>query len=259
MEAFRVRSGDADLAAVKFGAGRRVLLAHPLVFSKAYVAGGVDVLGPRAEVAALDLRGHGETEAATLSLDAMADDLGAVLDALGWPSAAVGGTSLGAAAALRFALRHPGRVERLLLDLPGFGPGSSRPPEKAERLAEAFARADFEEAARRIAEGLSAPRAAAWTAALRADWTLYDPARLGPKLAAALRASTSWRVADRWPEDLAGIRVPTSILAVKGDPVHPWETAETMARTIPGARLSPRVPSLDPKTIAAQWAQELER
>ena len=128
MEAFRVRSGDAELAAVKFGAGPRTLLAHPMVFSKAYVAGGADVLGARAEVVALDLRGHGETEAATLSLDAMADDLGTVLDALGWPSAAVGGTSLGAAAALRFALRHPGRVDRPLLDLPGFGPGSARPP-----------------------------------------------------------------------------------------------------------------------------------
>ncbi len=254
MSAFRVRSAGAELAAVRFGSGPPLLFAHPLVFSKAYVP---DVLGARFDVAAFDQRGHGDSEGGGFSLEAMADDLGAVMEALGWARAAVGGTSLGAATALLFALRHPGRVERLLLDLPGFGPGSFRHPEQVERMAEAFARADFDEAARRITEGLSAPRAAAWTAALRADWRRYDPSRLGPKLAAVLRASTSWRLLERWPEDLAALRVPTTILAVKGDPVHPWEVAETMARTIPGARLASRVPSLDPLKIAAQWADTI--
>lgn len=249
-----MRSGDADLAVLRFGAGRPLLLAHPLVFSKAYVP---EILGERFDVAALDQRGHGDSEGGALTLEALADDLGAVMDALGWARAAVGGTSLGAASALRFALQHPERVERLLLDLPGFGPGSFRRPEQTEAMAEAFARADFDEAARRITEGLSAPRAQAWTAALRADWRHYDPARLGPKLAAVLRASTSWRLVERWPEDLAAIRVPTTILAVKGDPVHPWEVAETMKRTIPGARLALRVPSLDPSKIAAQWADTI--
>lgn len=255
MLAFRVRSGDADLAVARFGSGRPVLFAHPIVFSKAFVP---DALGARFDVAALDQRGHGESEGGALTLEALADDLGAVMDALGWARAAVGGTSLGAASALLFARRHPERVERLLLDLPGFGPGSFRRPEQTEAMAEAFARADFDEAARRITEGLSAPRAAAWTAALRADWRHYEPARLGPKLAAVLMASTSWRLVERWPEDLAAVRVPTTILAVKGDLVHPWEVAETMKRTIPGARLVSRVPSLDPLKIAGQWTENLE-
>lgn len=250
----RVRSGDADLAVARFGAGPPLLWAHPIVFSKAYVP---EVLGSRFDVAAPDQRGHGETEGGTLEAAAMADDLGAILDRLGWARASIGGTSLGAATALLFALRHPGRVERLVLDLPGFGPGSRRDPSKTERMAEAFARADFEEAARRITEDLSAPRAAAWTAALKADWRHYDPARLGPKLAAALRATAGWRLVERWPEDLAALNVPTTLLAVRGDPVHPWDVAETMARTIPGARLLPRVPSLDPVKIAAQWMESL--
>jgi len=254
MEVLRVPSGGADLAVARFGSGRPLLWAHPLVFSKAYVPAA---LGARFDVAALDQRGHGDTEGGAIEAAAMADDLGAVLDRLGWARASIGGTSLGAATSLLFALRHPERVERLILDLPGFGPGSFRDPAKTERLAEAFQRADFDEAARRISEGLSAPRAAAWTAALREDWRHYDPARLGPKLAAALRGTSRWRLVERWPDDLAALRVPATILAVKGDPVHPWEVAETMARTIPGARLLSRVPSLDPEKIAAQWAEAI--
>lgn len=254
---FRVRSGEALLAGLRFGGGPPLLLTHPLVFSKAFTTAGADVLGARFDVAAIDQRGHGESEGGAIEAAAMADDLGAVLDHLGWARAAIGGTSLGAATSLLFALRHPERVERLLLDLPGFGPGSFRDPAQAERMAEAFERSDFDAAARRITEGLSPPRAAAWTSALREDWRHYDPARLGPKLAAAVRGTLHWRLVERWPADLAALRVPTTILAVKGDPVHPWEVAETMSRTLPAARLLPRVSSLDPLKIAAQWVESL--
>lgn len=256
MDVLRVASGGADLAVARFGSGPPLLWAHPVVFSKAYVPAA---LGERFDVAALDQRGHGDTDGGPIEAGAMAEDLGAVLDRLGWARASIGGTSLGAATSLLFALRHPERVERLILDLPGFGPGSFRNPAKTERMAEAFERADFDEAARRITEGLSAPRAAAWTSALREDWRHYEPARLGPKLAAALRATAAWRLVERWPGDLAALRAPTTILAVRGDPVHPWDVAETMVRTIPGARLASRVPSLDPAKIAAQWIEELLR
>jgi len=254
MRSPRVLSGGAELAVARFGSGAPLLWAHPLVFSKAYVP---LALGERFDVAALDQRGHGESEGGEIEPLAMAEDLGAVLDSLGRPRSSLGGTSLGAATALLFALRHPERVERLVLDLPGFGPGSFRPPAKTEAMAAAFERADFDAAARVIVDGLSGPRAAAWEAALRADWAHYDPARLGPKLARALRGTSTWRILERWPDGLKALRVPTTILAVKGDPTHPWELAETMARTIPGARLLPRVPSLDPARIAAQWAEAL--
>ncbi|HYE97322.1 MAG TPA: hypothetical protein VEJ18_00360 [Planctomycetota bacterium] len=124
-------------------------------------------------------------------------------------------------------------------------------------MAAAFARADFDEAARAITAGYPPPRAQAWTEALRADWSGYEPARLGPKLAKAVRAAAAWRVAEPWPSALAGMRVPTEILAVKGDPAHPYEIAETMAATLPGARLHARVPSLSPAKIAEQWVSVL--
>jgi pimeloyl-ACP methyl ester carboxylesterase len=254
LEPFRVRHNGADLAGVRFGQGRPLLLVHPIVFSKAFYVAAADVFGARFSCAAFDQRGHGESQG-TVELEGMTEDIGAVLDHLGWEAAILGGTSLGAATTLRYALRHPGRVTLLLQDLPGFGPGTVRTSDRTERMAEAFEKGDLDEAARRTVEGLSPHRAKAWRDALEADWRHYDPAVIGPKMAEALRGTRSWKIVDRWPEDLARLAVPTSILALQGDPSHPYEVAQAMARTIPQATLVPRIPSLSPATIARQWVE----
>jgi pimeloyl-ACP methyl ester carboxylesterase len=257
VERFTVSGPGFEIACARFGQGTPLLLAHPVVFSKAYFAQAAEAWGARFECVALDQRGHGETEGA-VEPEAMVEDVGRVLDHLGWERSAMGGTSLGAATTLAFALRHPERVTALVQDLPGFGPGASRNPSKTEGMAEAFARSDFEEAARRATEGMGAPRAKAWREALLNDWKHYDPARLGPKIAAALRATAGWKVVERWPDDLSRLFMPVRILAVEGDPVHPMEVARTMARAIPGARLVPRVQSLFAAAIARQWTEVLE-
>ena len=252
MESFRIASGPASLACVRSGRGSPLLLAHPIVFSKAFWA--LDVFAEQFDVAALDQRGHGDSTG-PVDLDGMAEDLGAVMDHLGWREAAVGGTSLGAATTLRFALGHPELVTLLVQDLPGFGPASRRDPARTARLSEAFETGDLDLGARRITEGMGAPRARAWQEALAADWRHYDPALLGPKLAQALRSTLAWRVVDRWPEDLARLSMPVRILAVQGDPTHPYETAQAMAGAIPNATLVARVPSLSPEAIARQWIE----
>lgn len=238
---------------VRAGKGPPLLLVHPILFSKAFWA--IDAFAERFEVAAFDQRGHGESTGEGIDLDGMAEDVGRVLDHLGWERATLGGTSLGAATTLRFALRHPGRASLLVQDLPGFGPGSPRDLARTERLAGAFQAGDLEEGARRITEGFGASRARAWQEALAADWRHYEAATLGPKLAAALRGTLGWRVVERWPDDLARLAVPTRILALQNDPTHPYEVAQAMARTIPGAKLIPRVPSLTPAAIARQWLE----
>jgi hypothetical protein len=124
-------------------------------------------------------------------------------------------------------------------------------------MAAAFEAADFAAAERAIVEGMAAPRARAWGEALRADWANYEPSALGPKLAAALRAAAVWKVAEPWPSALGAIRARTAVLGVKGDPVHPWEAAAEIAGAIPGARLVPRVLSLDRAAIARQWVEVL--
>ncbi len=255
---FRVPSSSgADLACLRFGEGPPLLLAHPLVFSKAYYAAAAAVFGTKYTCVAFDQRGHGDTTASTISPAAMADDVGAVLDAMKWDKAAMGGTSLGAASTLLFALRSPARVSFLIQDLPGFGPASFRDPSKTSRIAASFEDADLEDAARQITSGMAEPRAKAWTEALFTDWKNYDPKALSNKLAWVLRNTSSWRIVGRWPDELQKLTMPVRIFAVQGDPVHPWDTAQTMARTIKGARLSPRVQSLSADAIATQWLDAL--
>jgi pimeloyl-ACP methyl ester carboxylesterase len=79
-----------------------------------------------------DLRGSGRSiHGGELSWDRLADDVAALLDHLGLERAIVGGTSMGSAVALRFALRHPRRLHGLILMSPIY-PGADRPlPEAA--------------------------------------------------------------------------------------------------------------------------------
>jgi len=255
---FRVPSSSGtDLACVRFGEGPPLLLAHPIIFSKAYFTAAAPVLGAKFSCVVYDQRGHGDTVASAISPAGMADDVAAVLDAMKWDKAAIGGTSLGAASTLIFALRSPARVSMLIQDLPGFGPASFRDPTRASRIAASFEDADMEDAAKQITLGMSEPRAKAWTEALFNDWKNYDPKALSNKLAWALRNTSSWRIVGRWPDELQKLTMPVRIFGVQGDSVHPWDAAQTMARTIKGARLSPRVQSLSADAIANQWIDAL--
>lgn len=258
IENFKVASSSGtELSCVRFGEGPPLLLAHPLVFSKVYFTAAAAVFGEKFSCVAFDQRGHGETTASTISPAAMADDVGAILDAMKWDKAAIGGTSLGALSTLLFALRSPARVTFLIQDLPGFGPASFRDPSKTSRIAASFEDADLEDAARQITGSMSEPRAKAWTEALFADWKNYDAKTLSNKLAWVLRNTSEWRIVGRWPDELQKLTMPVRIFAVQGDPIHPWDTAQTMARTIKGARLSPRVQSLSADAIAKQWVDAL--
>lgn len=70
-----------------------------------------------APVVSMDLRGHGRSgHAASYTLDDFRDDLAFVVDELNLSKVDVVGHSLGAHAALRFAMADPGRVNRLVLE-----------------------------------------------------------------------------------------------------------------------------------------------
>lgn len=250
---FRVQSKGADLACIKFGEGPPLLLAHPVLFSKAFYAAGAEVFGSKHTCVAFDQRCHGETASSLITLPDLAADIGAILDHMKWDKAAIGGTSFGAATTLIYALSNPGRVSYLIQDLPGFGPATFRDPFQTSRISAALEDGDLDDAAAQITSGMSEPRAKAWKDALFADWNHYDRAKIAPKMAGALRAASGWRIVGRWPDELQKLTMPVSIFGVQGDSVHPWDTAQTMARTIKGARLSNRVQSLSASAIAQQW------
>ena len=91
----------------------------------------LEPLAAQGPVIALDLPGHGGStkEVGEASLDSLARDIGAALDALGVTRARLVGHSLGAAVALRLEALRPGLAEALVLIAPAYLPGGKLDPE----------------------------------------------------------------------------------------------------------------------------------
>ena len=180
-------------------------------------------------LATYDQRGHGAatplTRAADYAVEAFVADAVAVLDALGWERATVGGLSMGASVALRLALDHPERVELLLLAAPAFGWEPSAAVERFDELADGIEALGVEgilERMRAAGEGrspASEQRIASWAAHDRASLVL------------ALRTIGRWAPL-RDPAELDELRTSAVVLAWPDDPMHPLELAESCARAL---------------------------
>jgi pimeloyl-ACP methyl ester carboxylesterase len=117
-ERFDVPVAGGELAAYRWpGGGPVVLAAHGITSnhrSWGVVAGALD---GEATLVAPDLRGRGRSNhlPAPYSIPGHADDLAAVLDAVGVERAVVAGHSMGGFVALALAERHPDRVSAVVL------------------------------------------------------------------------------------------------------------------------------------------------
>ena len=112
-----VDCGGARLHVEERGAGPALLLVHGFPHDAALWRPQLDGLADVAHVVAPELRGLGRSASgdAPATMDAYADDLACVLDALGIERAVVGGLSMGGYVALAFWRRHPARVRALVL------------------------------------------------------------------------------------------------------------------------------------------------
>jgi pimeloyl-ACP methyl ester carboxylesterase len=177
-----------------------------------------------------DQRGAGRSVfGGELSWELLADDLAALLDHLGLERAVVGGSSGGSATALAFALRHPERVQALVLVWPLY-PGSAHGLPQAAQVA--MDRMD-DHGRRAVAEGIEAviPLYAALPEPMRsgaiATARTFDPA----SIAATTRFLASGAQPMTRTEELAALEMP--VLVVPGiDPEHPAEIALGYARVI---------------------------
>lgn len=96
------------------GAGEPVVLVHGNTGSGLWYSRAMDLPGFRA--VAPDLPNFGDSDGIDMAdIDVYADWLLAFLDAVGIPVAPVVGHSLGGAVTISLAVRHPGRVSKLLL------------------------------------------------------------------------------------------------------------------------------------------------
>jgi pimeloyl-ACP methyl ester carboxylesterase len=125
----RVAGPEGKLAVDDGGSGDAIVFVHALAGNTRHWSGQLDHLRKSRRAVALDLRGHGKSEAprnGEYSIEAQAEDVGAVADALGLERFALVGHSMGAGVALGYAGAHPERVTHLLLADP-VGDGTQTP------------------------------------------------------------------------------------------------------------------------------------
>jgi 3-oxoadipate enol-lactonase len=119
----------------------RLVLIHSLALDQTVWDDVAARLAADVDLLTYDCRGHGRStrRAGPFTADLFATDLAALLDHVGWASAAVAGCSMGGCVALAFAAHEPGRAERLgLIDTTAwYGEGAAA--RFAERAAEARA------------------------------------------------------------------------------------------------------------------------
>jgi len=98
--------------------GVPVVFVHAFGGNLSHWSGQLKHLRPDRRAIAFDLRGHGGSQAprdADYAVDSLAEDIGAVADALALTRFVLVGHSLGGAAAIAFACNHPDRVAGLVL------------------------------------------------------------------------------------------------------------------------------------------------
>jgi 3-oxoadipate enol-lactonase len=213
------------------GAGTApLLLLHPFPFDRRYWAATAAALSSKRRVITVDARGFGESDAAgSFTIADLADDLAALLDGLGVPSAVVAGLSMGGYVALAFAQRHPDRLAALI-------------------LADTRAAADTPEARRGRAEAIALLHEAGVDTYL--DHSL--PRLLAPAAGAPVLAQARGLAETRADRIIAGIEAlrdrpdrsgelgtitcPTLVVAGALDQVVPVDEMRAMSAAIPGAR-----------------------
>ncbi|WP_235999743.1 alpha/beta fold hydrolase [Qaidamihabitans albus] len=129
-----VDAGKWRTRVLEAGTGPETLiLMHGIGGHLEAYARNIPAFAERYRVIAYDFPGHGFTTHATanLELDDYVAHLAALLDTLGVRRAHLNGESLGGWVAMKFAVAHPGRVEKLVLNTPG---GNLSVPEVRERI-----------------------------------------------------------------------------------------------------------------------------
>lgn len=208
-----------------------VLLMHSLGTNLHVWDTQVDSLARGFRVVRFDLRGHGLTEAGAgpCTIDELAADALAVLDACGIAVAHVGGISIGGMIAQAVAARAPARVTSLIL----CGTALAFPPPELWRTRAATVRAEGIAA---IADATLARWATpAYLASPGGRGLREILLRTHPESYAA--AAEMLAIADV-SQSTRQLRVPALVLVGELDPATPIAAAEALRDAIPGAQLT---------------------
>ena len=226
------------------GSGPAVIFAHELASDRRQWEGQAAGLSDRFRCIAYDARGYppSDVPVADEAYDhqRFVDDIGAIQRALGLDRSYLVGSSMGAYAALLFALQNPGRVKGVV----AAGVGSGSPPgEIAGFRADMMALSDLylREGAAAGAEQIAA---GANRQALRRDhpdrWATFLEGLRGHSAAGMARVCRNYQGRRPSLHDFADsfARMSTPVMVIVGDEDAPClETSRFWASAIPGARL----------------------
>src|SRR5947208_2380193 len=99
------------------GAGEPLIVLHGAYMNITTMGAIIPELAKTHRVYALELQGHGRTTDIDrpITYPNLADDVSAFMDGVGLKQADVFGYSMGAMTGLQFAIRHPAKINRLLV------------------------------------------------------------------------------------------------------------------------------------------------
>lgn len=191
-----------------------VVLVHGLVVSSRYMVPAAERLAPHRRVFAPDLPGFGRSEKPPRVLDVagLSDALSAWMGEVGLERAALVGNSFGCQIIADLAVRHPGRVERAVLQGPTMDPLGRSVPRQVGRFLIDTSREPLSLLAIELLDYLSA--------GTRRSWRTFR-----------------YALEDRIEEKLPHMRVPTLVVLGSRDAIVPQRWAEEVARSLPMGRL----------------------
>ncbi len=232
-----ITTDDATLYCEIEGEGEPVtVLAHGLTNNRNELAAFTPLV-PGTKVR-FDFRGHGRSSSPAdpkaFGFEDFARDVDAVADAFGATVAV--GTSLGAGAIGNLVCRAPDRFERMVWLLPA---GLDMPFPLAGRYHELAGDLEGKTPEEALAAVLDDPRRLSeyvetpWRLEIdRVLWQHRDPDGLARAIHGVV---DDWPIPDR--EVLRTVEIPTQIVCIEGDEIHPAELGRILAGLLPNAEL----------------------
>lgn len=226
-----------DPYVIEAGRGPAVVLLHGFPLNATTWSAQREALAPDYRVLCPDQRGFGGTQLGhdEPSLDEVADDVAALLDARKLDTVVLGGLSMGGYVAMAFLRRHPERVRALVLADTRAGADTDEARANRLRIAEEV-----------VAKGSSAQLVDEFLPKLTGPTTKATKPLVLGKLKAIVESAPPYAVA--WAQramaarpdsfdTLRSVTVPALVVVGEEDEISPVSDAQAMADALPEGRL----------------------